>query len=338
MLGHTGLHFSHRMFATECSDVEEEPPSSPDEEPGASGGSHASRDDNDDAANKPRGRPVGWTRSCGLSYTEYREQHLKQLKRGQMRNSLSTALPTASPTALPTASPTASPTVPQECPECPDCIPGSGKEKGPHLRKRGQQGVVPEGVLPEGVARRKKMKGKTEGAARAQASAEEELSIPLPIFNQETTRLRAENDRLRERLMDEVCEKKEALWRELGATKDIADAQQRIQNLEDKLQILVGMRDEAEKHYNDERSRANYQQLRADEEKVRADEEKVRADKLQEERTCRVCMEEPSNMVGMCGHLCLCETCSEQVRGCPICRCARNVSDYRSFFRRVYQS
>jgi hypothetical protein len=43
--------------------------------------------------------------------------------------------------------------------------------------------------------------------------------------------------------------------------------------------------------------------------------------KLKEERTCKICMDEPSNVVFLpCGHLCACTTCAPALRTCPMCR------------------
>ncbi|XP_038843384.1 putative inhibitor of apoptosis [Salvelinus namaycush] len=48
-------------------------------------------------------------------------------------------------------------------------------------------------------------------------------------------------------------------------------------------------------------------------------EEQLR--RLQEERTCKVCMDKEVNMVFIpCGHLVVCKECAPSLRKCPICR------------------
>lgn len=42
---------------------------------------------------------------------------------------------------------------------------------------------------------------------------------------------------------------------------------------------------------------------------------------LQEERTCKVCMDKPVSMLFIpCGHLVVCSECAASLRHCPICR------------------
>ncbi|KAL0158701.1 hypothetical protein M9458_046777 [Cirrhinus mrigala] len=42
---------------------------------------------------------------------------------------------------------------------------------------------------------------------------------------------------------------------------------------------------------------------------------------LQEERTCKVCMDKLVSMVFIpCGHLVVCTDCAASLRHCPICR------------------
>lgn len=48
-------------------------------------------------------------------------------------------------------------------------------------------------------------------------------------------------------------------------------------------------------------------------------EEQLR--RLQEERTCKVCMDKEVNIVFIpCGHLVVCRECAPSLRKCPICR------------------
>lgn len=48
-------------------------------------------------------------------------------------------------------------------------------------------------------------------------------------------------------------------------------------------------------------------------------EEQLR--RLQEERTCKVCMDKEVNIVFIpCGHLVVCKECAPSLRKCPICR------------------
>ncbi|XDV37912.1 hypothetical protein PO909_007436 [Leuciscus waleckii] len=57
--------------------------------------------------------------------------------------------------------------------------------------------------------------------------------------------------------------------------------------------------------------------LRAEDEK--REEEQLR--RLQEERTCKVCMDKEVNIVFIpCGHLVVCKECASSLRKCPICR------------------
>ncbi|XDV46523.1 hypothetical protein PO909_014408 [Leuciscus waleckii] len=57
--------------------------------------------------------------------------------------------------------------------------------------------------------------------------------------------------------------------------------------------------------------------LSAEEEK--REEEQLR--RLQEERTCKVCMDKEVNIVFIpCGHLVVCKECAPSLRKCPICR------------------
>ena len=51
----------------------------------------------------------------------------------------------------------------------------------------------------------------------------------------------------------------------------------------------------------------------------RSPEELLR--QLQEERTCKVCMDKPVSIVFIpCGHLVVCSDCATSLRHCPICR------------------
>lgn len=48
-------------------------------------------------------------------------------------------------------------------------------------------------------------------------------------------------------------------------------------------------------------------------------EEQLR--RLQEERTCKVCMDKEVSIVFIpCGHLVVCQECAPALRKCPICR------------------
>lgn len=48
-------------------------------------------------------------------------------------------------------------------------------------------------------------------------------------------------------------------------------------------------------------------------------EEQLR--RLQEERTCKVCMDQEVSVVFIpCGHLVVCKDCAPSLRKCPICR------------------
>jgi len=48
-------------------------------------------------------------------------------------------------------------------------------------------------------------------------------------------------------------------------------------------------------------------------------EEQLR--RLQEERTCKVCMDREVSIVFIpCGHLVVCKECAPSLRKCPICR------------------
>ena len=46
---------------------------------------------------------------------------------------------------------------------------------------------------------------------------------------------------------------------------------------------------------------------------------------LQDQRNCKICFASESNTLFLpCGHLCCCDTCSQPLRLCPICRVALN--------------
>uniref|UniRef100_A0A5F8H8G5 RING-type domain-containing protein n=1 Tax=Monodelphis domestica TaxID=13616 RepID=A0A5F8H8G5_MONDO len=60
-------------------------------------------------------------------------------------------------------------------------------------------------------------------------------------------------------------------------------------------------------------------------------EEQLR--RLQEERTCKVCMNKEVSIVFIpCGHLVICKECAPSPRKCPICR----FSTYISFMKKIY--
>ena len=335
MLGLTGLHFSHRMVATECSDDEEEPPKGVVTTSGASSASTIVAASS--SSRKQRGRPAGWTNKCGLGYNEFRatppedgEEPTNVATFGGSSTIVAASISSISSRGRPAGWTNKCGLKYNEFRAAKEGQSFDGRTS--KKRRSMESSIAPDAASAPGA----------QGAAQAaQGAASGSFAGPcgedsIPTLEayvellQEIRRLKDDNDRLDKRFREERQDKLDALenagkWADRRVERVRSEAVKRITELQESIQHLHVARRKA--------------QETAEIMSNRAQEEQVRADKGHQQIMCCVCMEEERNMVGFCGHLAVCETCSEKVRDCPICRCTRNLCEpERPFFRMAIRS
>eukprot|EP01088_Endostelium_zonatum_P016008 TRINITY_DN413_c1_g3_i3.p1 TRINITY_DN413_c1_g3~~TRINITY_DN413_c1_g3_i3.p1 ORF type:complete len:370 (-),score=143.40 TRINITY_DN413_c1_g3_i3:57-1166(-) len=92
------------------------------------------------------------------------------------------------------------------------------------------------------------------------------------------------------------------------------------QILDDKINNRKRSREEGEKEEKEEKKDKGEEMKEDKDEEEKRQAKKMRMER-EEEATCVVCLDEKKNvLIVPCNHLCLCKTCSLNVKQCPMCR------------------